>query len=101
MKGVETKPCPVTEGFVRLSFVYAREYKANPRNFITCFKKFRSVVSACEEIVKAYRRTGAMKEVEAMGKSFMAYAEKHGGSNYVTLDNILKIIYALTNEQTV
>lgn len=88
------------EHLINLSLDYAREYKIDGKNFLNTFKKFKSVRMACESIVSAYRRCGAMKEIEETGVCFKPFAYKYlNGQDAKILANILLIIYAITNEK--
>lgn len=86
-------------GFIELSQLYAKEYVKNPKNFIVCFLKYKTVRSCCEAIVITYKQIGAFKECQATGKDFSDYANKLNLSDKWkrVLAEILLIIYVVIN----
>ena len=86
--------------FTDLALKYAAVYKANGFNFINCFLKYKSIRSACAEIVKVMKDEGVYHEAEKTGKDFTGYAKKINlnEKDKKTLAEILPIIYAITTE---
>lgn len=79
--------------------MYVREYQERPKNFITCFLKFKSIRSVCEAIVYVTIRMGLMEE--ARGKAdFSEWCGKLelGEKDKGVLNNILVLIYAIKND---
>ena len=89
-----------TKTFTDLALKYAAIYKANGFNFINCFLKYKSIRSACAEIVKVMKDEGVYHEAEKTGKDFTDYSEKFNlnEKDKKTLAEILLIIYAITTE---
>ena len=48
--------------FTDLALKYAAVYKANGFNFINCFLKYKSIRSACAEIVKVMKDEGVYQD---------------------------------------
>lgn len=90
----------VDESMVNLSIEYAELYKANPKNWLTCFVRFPSVRASCAFIVNAYKRNGALAECQATGKDFTEYANKQNiPENFKrVLADMLLIIYSILNQ---
>jgi len=86
--------------FTDLALKYAAIYKANGFNFINCFLKYKSIRSACAEIVKVMKDEGIFQEAEKTGKDFTDYSEKFNlnEKDKKTLAEILLIIYTITTE---
>ncbi len=86
--------------FTALALKYAAIYKANGFNFINCFLKYKSIRSACAEIVKVMKDEGIFQEAEKTGKDFTDYSEKFNlnEKDKKTLAEILLIIYAIITE---
>ena len=86
--------------FTDLALKYAAVYKDNGFNFINCFLKYKSIRSACAEIVKVMKDEGIFQEAENTGKDFTEYSEKFNlnEKDKKTLAEILLIIYAITTE---
>lgn len=86
--------------FTALALKYAAVYKANGFNFINCFLKYKSIRSACAEIVKVMKDEGVYQDAEKTGKDFTDYSEKFNlnEKDKKTLAEILLIIYAITTE---
>jgi len=86
--------------FTALALKYAAVYKANGFNFINCFLKYKSIRSACAEIVKVMKDEGIFQEAEKTGKDFTDYSEKFNlnEKDKKTLAEILLIIYTITTE---
>lgn len=86
--------------FTDLALKYAAVYKANGFNFINCFLKYKSIRSACAEIVKVMKDEGVYQDAEKTGKDFTDYSEKFNlnEKDKKTLAEILLIIYAITTE---
>src|ERR1044071_5131062 len=83
----------VNETFINLGIEYARQYKKDGKNFITCFQKYPSIRSGCCFIIKAYEPI--LKEVDK--KDFTEYAGKVVKGEWVrVLAEILYVIYAIT-----
>ena len=89
-----------TKTFTDLALKYAAIYKANGFNFINCFLKYKSIRSACAEIVKVMKDEGVYQDAEKTGKDFTEYSEKFNlnEKDKKTLAEILLIIYAITTE---
>ena len=86
--------------FTALALKYAAVYKANGFNFINCFLKYKSIRSACAEIIKVMKDEGVYQDAEKTGKDFTYYAEKFNlnEKDKKTLAEILLIIYAIITE---
>ena len=86
-------------GAFRLSFIYADEYRKNPKNFIVCFIKFQSIKSTCAFIVHTYKRKGVFAELQENGKDFHDYAAKVQVDEKwkKVLEEILLILYSIIN----
>jgi len=86
--------------FTDLALKYAAVYKANGFNFINCFLKYKSIRSACAEIVKVMKDEGVYHEAEKTGKDFTGYAKKINlnEKDEKTLAEILLVIYAIITE---
>jgi len=86
------------ESFTSLLIKYSEVYKRNGKVFINSFLKFKSVRSACSEIIKVMKETGVFGEAEKTGKDFSGYAEKFNiqDKDKKTLSDILLLIYAVT-----
>jgi hypothetical protein len=86
--------------FTDLALKYAAIYKANGFNFINCFLKYKSIRSACAEIVKVMKDEGVYQDAEKTGKDFTGYAKKFNlnEKDEKTLAEILLIIYAIITE---
>ena len=66
----------------------------------TVFLKYKSIRSACAEIVKVMKDEGIFQEAENTGKDFTEYSEKFNlnEKDKKNLAEILLIIYAITTE---
>ena len=85
---------------VAMSITYAKEYKLNPKNFIGCYKKFKSVQMAASSIVAAYKEQGIYKECQESGKDFTEYSLKHfEGQEAKVFSEFLLIIYSIINNE--
>ncbi len=83
--------------YVKLSLVYASEYKNRPKNFIGCFFKFGSVRMACDDIVMVYKRIGAFQDCTG---DFSEWANKQPveEKRKRVLAEILKIIHSIVKQ---
>lgn len=81
-----------TNGFIDLSFKYARLYQQDGKSFIGCFLKFKSIRDCCNVIVAAYKRVGAYKELKG---DFTEWANKQPTDQKELLADTIKIIYNL------
>lgn len=84
--------------FINMSIDWAKEYKANPVNFINCLKKFKSLQSAATYMVHSYRYEKILNECKKSGKDFTEYAKKHFPENPETFANLFLILYSIINE---
>ena len=86
--------------FTALALKYAAVYEANGFNFINCFLKYKSIRSACAEIIKVMKDEGVYQDAEKTCKDFTDYAEKFNlnEKDKKTLAEILLIIYAIITE---
>jgi hypothetical protein len=66
----------VNNSFVELSLTYAREYEKNPRNFVNCYIKHKSIQMCCNWIVFTYKYIGAFEECKQLGKDFTDWADR-------------------------
>lgn len=86
------------ESLIEISFYYVKEYKKDSKNFLSTYKKFKSVRMIWESIVAAYKRSGAYKEMEQQEVSFKPYAYKYfDGKEAKLFSETLLIIYSLIN----
>ena len=73
------------EGIIKLSMLYSKQYEVNPNNFITCFKKFKSIRSCCDAIVNVYKRIGAYDDCKKSGKDFTEWVNKQNVKDKILL----------------
>lgn len=66
----------IDDSMIKISLTYAKEYSANPKNFITCFIKFDSIKTVCAFVVQSYKHIGAFAECLTLGKDFTDYANR-------------------------
>ena len=86
--------------FVEMSLSYARSYQENPKAFLNCYRKHKSVRMACKWIVVTYKYIGAFDEVKAIGKDFTKWVDKQEieDKDKKTFNEILMIIYSITKQ---
>jgi len=93
------------EGFIKLSFDYAKCYESNPQNFMRYFKTLNVFSKCCAWIVWSYKRIKAFQECEEFvkqsGKDFTAWCNKQDLSDKEKkiLNDILIIIYSVTKNK--
>jgi len=89
----------LNEHMVNMSLTYAKEYKQNPKNFLSTYKKYQSVRTGAAFIVQTYKQIGAFEECKESGKDFTEYASKHfNGEEARVLAEFLLIIYSIINQ---
>ena len=89
----------LNESMVNMSITYAKEYKANPKNFLNTYKKYDSIRTAAAFIVGSYKQIGAFDECKESGKDFTEYANKHfSGEEARVFAEFLLIIYSIINQ---
>ena len=82
---------------IQLSFYYANEYQKDGRNFLNTYRKYKSIRTVCQEIIRAYKSEGAYQEMDQENINFKPYAYKYyEGKEAQNLADILLIIYNLT-----
>jgi hypothetical protein len=85
------------EHLIKLSFYYANEYQKDGRNFLNTYRKYKSIRTVCQEIIRAYKSEGAYQEMDQENTNFKPYAYKYyEGKEAQNLADILLIIYNLT-----
>jgi len=79
-------------GMAELAAKYCQFYKDNPKNFITCFLKFRSIRTECRTIT-------TMFPIES-DKDFTDYCNKFelSEADRSVLNKTLQMIYETTKE---
>ena len=83
----------INKTFINLGVEYARQYKKDGKNFITCFQKYLSVKMACSFIIKAYEPILIGEE----RKDFTDYAAKVTNGKWVrVLAEVLFVIYIIS-----
>ena len=85
----------INKSLIELSLKYAEMYEVNPKNFVVCFMKFKSIRMVCESIVSSYVQVGAMKDCKG---DFLEWVNKQPIEERwkPVLNDTLKIIYSLT-----
>lgn len=84
----------VTENCLNMSLTYARFYESNPKSFLTCFLKFKSIRMACSWIVWSYKKSGVFNDCKG---DFSDWANKQNLDDRwkPVLSDTLKIIYSI------
>lgn len=89
----------INEHIVNMSVSYASEYKRNPKNFLSTYKKYKSIRTSAAFIVQTYKQIGAFEECKESGKDFTEYASKHfDGEEARVFAEFLLIIYSIINK---
>ena len=90
----------VNNSFVELSLTYAREYEKNPKNFINCYIKHKSIRVVCKWIVFTYKYIGAFEEVKAQGKDFSNWVNKQNlnEQDKKSFNEVLMIIHSIIHQ---
>jgi hypothetical protein len=88
---------PIMDCGARLMFVYAEEYKRDPRSFIQSFLKYDSIKMASCLVIFNARKQGLLNEVD---KDFSDWVNKRDLPERwkPVLSNLLLIIWAVNNE---
>lgn len=91
----------INEHLVEMSITYAKEYKRDPKNFLSTYKKFKSIRMAASSIVSTYKEKGIFKECKESGKDFTDYAMKQFSDYHdaKVFADFLLIIYSIINEK--
>ena len=91
----------INEDMVEMSITYAKEYKRDPKNFLSTYKKFKSIRMAAGFIVSTYKDKGIFNECKESGKDFTDYAMKHFDDYHdaKVFAEFLLIIYSIINEK--
>lgn len=84
----------ITESCFSLSLIYAKNYSNDPKNFLTCFVKFKSIRMACSWIVWGYKKSGIFKDCTG---DFSEWANKQKVDDRwkPVLNDVLKIIFSI------
>ncbi len=88
----------INEHMIEMSITYAKEYKRDAKNFLSTYKKFKSIRMAASSIVAAYKERGIFEECKESGKDFTEYASKHFEDHEAKVfAEFLLIIYSIIN----
>lgn len=82
------------DGYFGLSLIYAKNYSNDPKNFLTCFVKFKSIRMACSWIVWGYKKSGIFKDCTG-DFSEWANRQKVDDKWKPVLNDVLKIIFSI------
>lgn len=78
-----------------MSLTYAKEYKENPKNFLSTYHKNKSVRTTAAFIVSTYKQIGAYEPK----KDFTQYADKYYlGEDSRVFAEFLSIIHSIITE---
>lgn len=85
-------------GYIGLLLKYTEQYKTDPKLFLTCFLKFRSIRSVCEQLVFTSWKTGALDEAKEL-YDFSDWVEKQpvDQRGKEVLNDILILIKSIIN----
>ena len=86
--------------FVEISLTYARSYQENPKAFLNCYIKHKSVRVVCKWIVFTYKYIGAFEEVKAQGKDFSTWVSKQNinEQDKKSFNEVLMIIHSIIHQ---
>lgn len=87
----------MNNSFVELSLTYARAYEENPKNFVKCYIKHKSIRMCCDWIVYTYKYIGAFDECKQIGKDFTDWANRQNveEKQKQPLADFMLIIYSI------
>lgn len=91
----ETVGSIINKHIVDMSLTYAKEYKENPKNFLSTYHKNKSIRTTASFIVSTYKQIGAYEPK----KDFTQYAEKYySGEDSRVFAEFLSIIHSIITE---
>jgi len=91
------------DGLLNLGYncliTFSKEYKENPKAFISSFIKLYSIKMACEYVIKYARKEGILKELEGQ-KDFTEWVDKQRIDQKwkPILNELLLIIWGATKD---